>query len=1094
MKLVTFFCVVAAVLLDAEERPEPVYREKPARYWLARMDAKNAAQRLEAVEALEALWRKAGEPAIRALVKALSDPDAEVRLAAVEALSGADSWATLATPAFRRLLSEEQNLRVRRTVARTVYEWSCLGRTPTIPLAPALLRALEKDADQTVRGFAASTLGGLGACADTSVPALAKALRDPVTRVRECAANALGELGPKASGAVTALLAVLESDARRSVRHAAVYALGRIGPAATAAVPALTALVATKGKGTSSTRYAALNALGGMGPVARGSIPAILTALADESRDVRWSVPGALVKIGEKGNGVVPVLLRALEDEVDSMVRGSLAYALAKLAPDDEQVVAALVTAATRDERPVELRQVLRLLEEMGPKGREAAQVLRERTSRRTPRTKARIARLPGVTLERGIAAGNLSTVQRVIEKSPALVNLPLTRRGLPPLTLAVGKGDAAVVAYLLKQGADANLVDPRLEMPVLHIALGKPSLLADAWDGPGMARALLEHGADVNARDEWGDTPLHVAAEHQNPETVLVLLDRGAKIEAADTYGDTALHNAAQHDKIQIVAILLKRGADPNAENRKGETPVHEAARYASLDSLKILVNEGGDISKRTATGATVLELAAAPLRRGFGDQPSMTEEVKRRRTAFAMVEFLLGKGADPCDRGSSGCTALHAAARAGSTKVVELLLDHGAPANIEDDSGRTPLFVARHWKREDTAASLEKRGGKNLLAYEPEAVEAFFKALDTGNVDAVTRALKETPSLSNARNRRGETALQHITQEGGRADIVKLLVFHGAEVNVARDGMFRATPLHNAAMGGDRAVIDLLLEGGARLEARDDRGATPLLCATSWETIVYLVDRGARADVTTEAGESILHRAAESGDEKTIRWVLQRAKGLNLDTPGDRGIPPILLAILASVPGPRAVPGGAQDRLLGCVKVLLEHGANPNVHGGEPGFSPIHLAAGSGFLPLAEFLIEKGAKATARDAAGNTVWHYVVLGGRTAAAAFLSEHGADVNATNTAGQTPLHVCAEKKDATVAKVLLKYGAKIDVRDASGRTPLYAAAERKAWEVAKLLLEGGADPEIRSAGGLSPADLMARDPQGRKVLNGADNR
>jgi len=79
---------------------------------------------------------------------------------------------------------------------------------------------------------------------------------------------------------------------------------------------------------------------------------------------------------------------------------------------------------------------------------------------------------------------------------------------------------------------------------------------------------------ADVNARDEYGDTPLHGAADNDTPASITALLKAGANVNAKDDDGETPLHDAAAFGTSANVKTLLDEGADGRAKSNSGRTP----------------------------------------------------------------------------------------------------------------------------------------------------------------------------------------------------------------------------------------------------------------------------------------------------------------------------------------------------------------------------------------------------------------------------------------------------------------------------------------------------------------------------------------
>ncbi len=132
---------------------------------------------------------------------------------------------------------------------------------------------------------------------------------------------------------------------------------------------------------------------------------------------------------------------------------------------------------------------------------------------------------------------------------------------------------DLMRVRTLLARGADPNARDDQGRTPIFSAVLGGSVALLGL---------LLETKADVNARDERGATALHVAAEEVVPEAATLLIGRGADLDAQDEEGNTPLGRAvfSARGRYEVVRLLLKAGAKDDIANRAGETPRQLADR----------------------------------------------------------------------------------------------------------------------------------------------------------------------------------------------------------------------------------------------------------------------------------------------------------------------------------------------------------------------------------------------------------------------------------------------------------------------------------------------------------------------------------
>lgn len=127
------------------------------------------------------------------------------------------------------------------------------------------------------------------------------------------------------------------------------------------------------------------------------------------------------------------------------------------------------------------------------------------------------------------------------------------------------------------------------------------------------LTRRLIELGADVNALDGDGASPLHYAAHSATtaPAVIRLLLEHGSKTETADTWQGRPLHRAAGRGNIQVIELLLQYGADVAARGFSDFLPLHNAVQRGVYAAVILLVEGGSDVNARTATGWRPLDIA---------------------------------------------------------------------------------------------------------------------------------------------------------------------------------------------------------------------------------------------------------------------------------------------------------------------------------------------------------------------------------------------------------------------------------------------------------------------------------------------------
>jgi len=172
----------------------------------------------------------------------------------------------------------------------------------------------------------------------------------------------------------------------------------------------------------------------------------------------------------------------------------------------------------------------------------------------------------PESNLYRAAVIGDLAEVKRLVVDCGANPNIQSAVDGGTPLHVAADRGYLRIVKFLLEHGANPNMKNNYGNTP-LHFAA--------TYGHPEVAELLLEHGANPNMKNNYGNTPLYFAAMYGYPEVVKLLLEHGANPNIQNNYGDTPLHYAVDGCFVDVVRVLLEHGADPTIRDNEGRTPL---------------------------------------------------------------------------------------------------------------------------------------------------------------------------------------------------------------------------------------------------------------------------------------------------------------------------------------------------------------------------------------------------------------------------------------------------------------------------------------------------------------------------------------
>ena len=268
------------------------------------------------------------------------------------------------------------------------------------------------------------------------------------------------------------------------------------------------------------------------------------------------------------------------------------------------------------------------------------------------------------------------------------------------PLHVSSRQGHVEIARVLLKHGADTEARDDSDFSPLERVTHHGPAELA---------QVLLEHGADVNAQDEGRCTPLYWASVAGCLAVVQVLLSHGADVTARCMDNQTPLHRVEDEE---VARLLLEHGAGANALNINNRMPLHHASEFGCVGAAQVLLEHGANVTARCRNNQTPLHLAN-------------DEEVAR---------LLLEHGADANAPDINNRTPLHHVSGLGRVGAARALLEHGVDANARDANNATPLHLASssEFRVDDylDVLRLLLQYGSDIHARDDEGRTPFMKA----------------------------------------------------------------------------------------------------------------------------------------------------------------------------------------------------------------------------------------------------------------------------------------------------------------------------------------------------------------------------
>ena len=545
------------------------------------------------------------------------------------------------------------------------------------------------------------------------------------------------------------------------------------------------------------------------------------------------------------------------------------------------------------------------------------------------------------------------------------------------PLGIAVIASSTNAIRFLLQRGSHHE-TRQRAGQSVLHFA----------WE-TSAAQLLHDAGADLNAKDDNGNTPLHICATYGRKEVAEFLLSHKADVDWPNEFGYSPLYLGMNNGHLAIVEQLIAAGADVNRLDKDNRNMMFAAAASGNTSVVDLARQYGLSFVEKDKYGITPLHVSAL--------------------SSVSTTAHLIELGANLNDRDDEGRTPLHMATLSGDESLVRVLLDAGADILASDKYKVTVLH---------TAAS----GGKESL------VQLFLGLMDDPQCESTN----------------GTTALS-VAVSRGHMSVVSLLIEQGFDVEKQDD--LGLAPLHLASSSGNLELVSLLIASGSSVDLRDNKGETPLMFAIDnghSSTARFLLESG--ADVNQSFGSAnCLHLAAARPNSELIDILIQHkadvnAKGFtgatSLHYAAEFGTVAAIESLIAAGVKTDAVDSNGFSAIhfaalggnVAAIESILAAGVDLETTDSN-GHSAIHFAALGGHHEAIKKLVEAGANSQVLSNAKRSPLHSAVLSGNGVCVTVLMDLNSDINLKDQDSITPLMLAEQEGYSGIATLLLNRGA-----------------------------------------------------------------
>ncbi len=633
---------------------------------------------------------------------------------------------------------------------------------------------------------------------------------------------------------------------------------------------------------------------------------------------------------------------------------------------------------------------------------------------------------------------------------------------GAIPLHIAVENGRYDTAAFLLSRKSPVNAADYSGRTPLMrYIGKNNPpsleylnflykwkasfkvrnkngeSLIHIAQADKNLIQFYRSKGAEINARDKFGNTPLHAAVTAGDSARSSTLISLGCDVNALNNVRVSPYDIALKSDNTELSLLLLKHGARRSVSpENSNQIVLAKAVANGNAEQIKQLIPltaDDGIISEDVLLAAACQsDYAVFKIIFSYYLKATDSEFEKKMYDSFLSNDSFFSfaysvKNYDPLlvEKNKNFFTKT-------PVEVLNLLF-RARGSNFCSANGITPLMTVSAFGKPERVKFIISKSG-DLWKRDSAGYTSLIYSILYSNVETFV-CLTEARADVNRADYNRWSPLSHAAN-CGNYEIAEKLISSGAVLDWAGyDGL---TPLMIAYINRDRKIIDLLEKAGARI----------------------------RAEQNVIIKKNQLIKASYEGDSVFAEQLLSEIDDYDFKDKKGR----------------TALVAACENSKISIVRTLLEKKASVNVFT-KNGETPLLISIKKGDTDIIKLLVEKGADINVYDSTGKTPLIAAVESGSETDAAFLISNGADVNRKSSRGIAPLFsaVTDSPKHLKMIALFSSKGADLNIKDGSGRTALMIACEKGYRRTVESLLRNGADSKLKDYSGKNAMDYAVKN-------------